>query len=209
MKKWMDLLCVLLLAGMAAAQSNMSLPAGTAMRVKLETTLATFSNKSGDPFQGRITQPVTLNGKTLIPVGATVLGHVTKVSEPRRIAGKPTIGIFPETVVLANGERYTLSATMVDTNAGRGFDVNREGQFKGEGRDSRDNKEVVFGTGGGMLVGGLIGGAKGVLVGGLVGATATVSHWLGKHRSATLPAGTELTLELDRPLMMSSLSVGQ
>jgi len=104
MKKWMDLLCVLLLAGMAAAQSNMSLPAGTAMRVKLETTLATFSNKSGDPFQGRITQPVTLNGKTLIPVGATVLGHVTKLSEPRRIAGKPTIGIFPETVVLANGE---------------------------------------------------------------------------------------------------------
>jgi hypothetical protein len=60
-----------------------------------------------------------------------------------------------------------------------------------------------------MLVGGLIGGAKGVLVGGLVGATATVSHWLGKHRSATLPAGTELTLELDRPLMMSSPSVGQ
>ena len=56
---------------------------------------------------------------------------------------------------------------------------------------------------------GLIGGAKGVLVGGLVGATATVSHWLGKHRSATLPAGTELTLELDRPLMMSSPSVGQ
>ena len=96
MKKWMDLLCMLLLAGMAAAQSNMSLPAGTAMMVKLETTLATFSNKSGDPFQGRITQPVTLNGKTLIPVGATVLGHVTKVSEPRRIAGKPTIGIFPE-----------------------------------------------------------------------------------------------------------------
>ena len=209
MKKWMDLLCMLLLAGMAAAQSNMSLPAGTAMRVKLETTLATFSNKSGDPFQGRLTQPVTLNGKTLIPVGATVLGHVTKVSEPRRIAGKPTIGIFPETVVLANGERYTLNATMVDTNAGRGFDVNREGQFKGKGRDSRDNKEVVFGTGGGMLVGGLIGGAKGVLVGGLVGATATVSHWLGKHRSATLPAGTELTLELDRPLMMSSPSVGQ
>ena len=77
MKKWMDLLCMLLLAGMAAAQSNMSLPAGTAMMVKLETTLATFSNKSGDPFQGRITQPVTLNGKTLIPVGATVLGHVT------------------------------------------------------------------------------------------------------------------------------------
>src|ERR1700716_3853974 len=209
MKKWMVLLGMLLLAGMAAAQSNMSLPAGTAMIVKLETTLATFSNKSGDPFQGRITQPVMLNGKTVIPVGATVLGHVTKVSEPRRIAGKPTIGVFPETVVLPNGERYTMNATMVDTNAGRGSDANREGQFKGEGRDSRDNMEVVFGTGGGMLVGGLIGGARGVLVGGLTGATGTESHWLGKERAATLAAGTELTLELDRPLMMTSPSVGQ
>jgi hypothetical protein len=210
MKKWMILSCILVLTAMTAAQSNMSLPAGTAMIVKLETTLATFSNKSGDPFQGRVTQAVMLNGKTVIPVGATVQGHVTKVSEPRRVAGKPTIGIFPETVVLPNGDRYTLSATMVDTNAGHGTDVNREGQFKGNGRDSRDNTEIAIGTGGGMLLGGLIGGAKGVLVGGVMGATATVAHWMGKHRSATLPAGTELTLELDRPLMMtSSANVGQ
>src|SRR5260370_34596426 len=160
-------LCRLKLAGMVGAQTNMSLPAGTAMMVKLEPTLATFSNKSGDPFQARITQAVTLNGKTLIPVGATVLGHVTKVSEPRRIAGKPTIGIFPETIVLANGERYTLSATMVDTSAGRGSDVNREGQFKGQGRDSRDNKEVVFGTGGVLLLGGLVGGGRRVCARGL------------------------------------------
>jgi hypothetical protein len=209
MKKWIVLVCVLLLAAMATAQTSLSLPAGTAMMVKLETTLATFSNKSGDPFQGRITQPVMLGSKTAIPVGSTVMGRVTKVSEPRRAAGKPTIGIFPETVVLPSGERYTLNATMVDTNAGRGSDVNREGQFKGNGRDGKDTKEIVIGTGGGMLLGGLIGGAKGVLVGGIVGASATVAHWMGKHRSATLPAGTELTLELDRPLMMSSSAVGQ
>jgi len=209
MKKWFVLICLLLVAATAAAQSNTSLPAGTAMMVKLETTLATFSNKSGDPFQGRLTQPVVLNGKTVIPIGATVQGHVTKVSEPRRVAGKPTIGILPETVVLPNGEHYTLNATMVDTNARRGSDVNREGQFKGEGRDSRDNAEIALGTGGGMLVGGLIGGAKGVLIGGVVGATATVAHWLGKHRSGVLPAGTELTLELDRPLMMSPPVEGQ
>ena len=29
------------------------------------------------------------------------------MNEPRRIAGKPTIGIFPEAVVLPNGERAT------------------------------------------------------------------------------------------------------
>jgi len=72
MKKWIALPCILLLAGTLAAQTSSSVPAGTALMVKLETTLATFSNKPGDPFQGRLSQPVTLDGKTLIPEGATV-----------------------------------------------------------------------------------------------------------------------------------------
>jgi len=208
MRKWMIFPGMVLLAGLAVAQTNLSLPEGTAMKVKLETTLATFGNKTGDPFQGRVMEPVQLNGKTVIPVGATVEGRVTRVAEPRRIAGKPTIGIFPETVILPNGERYMLNATLVDTNRGAGTDVNDEGQFKGDGHDRRDQIEVGMGTAGGMLMGGLVGGGKGVLVGGMVGATATVAHWLGKHRSATLPAGTEMTLELSRPLVMSAASSG-
>src|ERR1700691_4188796 len=96
MKKWMALPGTLLLAALAAAQSSSPVPAGTALMVKLETTLATFSNKAGDPFRGQLTQDVVLNGKTMIPAGATVEGRVTKVAEPRRIFGKPTIGIMPE-----------------------------------------------------------------------------------------------------------------
>ncbi len=207
MKKWMVLPGILLLAGMLAAQTNLALPAGTPLMVKLETTLATFSNKTGDPFQARVTQPVTLNGKTVIPVGATVEGRVTKVSEPRRISGKPTIGILAEAVILPNGERHYLDAMLVDTNAGAGTDVNEEGQFKGSGHDRRDTLETGGGAAGGMLIGGLIGGGPGVLIGGAVGATSTTVHWLSKHRSATLSAGTQLTLELNRPLMMTNTNV--
>jgi hypothetical protein len=202
--KWLALLSTLLLAGTLAAQTSPSVPAGTSMMVKLETTLATFSNKPGDPFRGKVSQPIMLNGQTLIPAGATVEGRVTKVSEPRRISGKPTIGILPEAVILPTGERYFLDATLVDTNIGQGSDVNNEGQFKGSGHDRRDTIETGGGTAGGMLVGGLIGGGPGVLIGGAVGATSTTVHWLAKHRSATLPAGTELTLELNRPLTLTT-----
>ena len=209
MRKLSGLFCMLLLAVAAGAQTDMALPAGTAFKVKLEKTLSTFSSKEGDAFAGRVTQDVVLDGKTVIPVGATVQGRVTKVNEPRRIAGKPTIGIFPEAVVLPNGERYMLNATVVDTNLRNGTDVNNEGQFKGDGIDGKDLTEIGMGTGGGMLVGGLAGGGKGLLIGGTVGATLTVAHWLGKKRAAVLPSGTELMMELSRPLAMTAETGGQ
>ncbi|HVI08612.1 MAG TPA: hypothetical protein VND65_09995 [Candidatus Binatia bacterium] len=192
-----------LMATLAFSQNAAPVPAGTALMVKLETTLATFSNKPGDPFRGQLSQPVSVDGKIIIPAGATVEGRVTKVSEPRRISGRPTIGILAETLVLPSGERLFLDATLVDTNIGNGSDVNQEGQFKGSGHDRNDQLEAGGGTAGGMLIGGLAGGPVGVLVGGLVGAGSTGAHWLSKHHSAVLPAGTELTIELNRPLTMS------
>jgi hypothetical protein len=209
MKKPFVLVCTALLAAAAMAQTNLALPAGTALNVKLETTLATFTSKSGDTFSGRVTQPVVMGGKTIVPVGTTVQGRVSRVKEPRRIAGKPTIGVVPESLVLPNGERYTLNATLVDTSLRAGTDVNEEGQFKGAGHDKGDLMEVGTGTGAGMLIGGLAGGGKGVLIGGAIGATATIAHWLSKHRSGVLPAGTELVMELNRPMTLSAASSGR
>src|SRR6202166_3302314 len=151
MKKWIALPSMLLIASVLTAQTSSPVPAGTTLMVRLNTTLATFSNRVGDPFQARVTQAVVVNGNTLIPVGATVEGRVTKVSEPRRISGKPTLGILPEALVLPTGERLFLDATLVDTNLGGGTDVNNEGEFKGSGHDRRDEIETGGGTAGGML----------------------------------------------------------
>ena len=226
MKTWMLLPC-LLLASLLAAQTNSvtetnlppptaqvsvpvpspqaigSVPAGTALMVRLDTTLATFSNKVGDPFRGSLTQPVVVNGQTLIPVGASVAGRVTKVTEPRRISGRPTIGILPEAIILPTGERYSIDATLTDTSI-KGTDVNNEGQFKGSGHYRSDTIEQGGGTAGGMLIGGLVGGPVGILVGGAIGAGSATGHWLAKHHSAVLPAGTELTLELNRPMALTN-----
>ena len=204
MKRHLATAASLLLATVAWAQSGVTIPAGTALNVKLENTLTSFSNRAGDPFQGRITSPVMIDGKPAIPAGTTVQGRVTKISEPRRIAGKPTIAIFPEAIVLPNGERYTLNATLVDTNVGKRTDVNTEGQFKGPGYDNKDLWEIGGGTGAGMLIGGLAGGGKGLLIGAAIGAGATTAHWLSKHNSATLPSGTELVMELSRSMTIGT-----
>src|ERR1700678_1958397 len=118
MKKTFSLASLLVTGSFAWAQT--ALPTGTAVKMKLETTLATFSSKAGDPFSARVTEPVVIGGKTVIPIGATVEGHVTKAIEPRRIAGKPTIAIFPENLILPNGDRFMLNATLVDTSERHG-----------------------------------------------------------------------------------------
>ena len=88
MNKLTVLVCTLLIALAATAQDNISIPEGTSLKVKLDTTLATFSSKSGDPFSARVMEPVLLDGKTVIPIGATLEGRVTRSTEPRRVAGR-------------------------------------------------------------------------------------------------------------------------
>jgi hypothetical protein len=197
----------LLLAGIALAQTATSVPEGTPLKVRLDTTISTFSNKVGDPFTAKTTEPVMIAGKTVIPAGSTVEGRVTKLNEPRRFKGRPTIGLLPEHIVLPDGQRFMLNAVLVDTNI-RGTDVTEEGQFKGAGHDRKDQIEVAGGTGAGMLMGGLIGGGPGLLIGGAIGAGATTTHWLTKRNSAVLPSGTELMLELSRPMTMSASAAG-
>ena len=187
----------------AATTPTTTLPQGTPLKVKLQTTISTFSSKVGDPFQGKISEPVVLAGKPVIPAGAVVEGRVTKLSEPRRIKGKPTIGILPEFVVMPDGQRIMLNAVLVDTNI-PGTDVNEEGLFKGPGHERMDQILVAGGTGAGMLIGGLIGGGPGVVIGGAIGAGTTTTRWLVKRGSAVLPSGTQLMLELSRPMVMSN-----
>ena len=198
------ILATALLSLPAMAQSTLT--PGTAVYLKLQSTLATFMNKTGDQFWGTVNQPVMESGRVVIPAGSRVLGHLTKVSEPRRIAGKPTIGLHPDSVTLPNGTKYALSAVLVDTNLRDGSDVNEEGQFKGSGHNRRDTRETVIGGGAGLAMGALIGGAEGGLIGAGVGAGATMAHWLYKRRSATLAAGAILIFEVSRPTIVGGSS---
>jgi hypothetical protein len=203
-KRLIMLTCVLLLASASMAQEAVSLPAGTAVRMKLETPISTTISKAGDTFSGRVTQPVMHEGKTVIPVGASVQGKVVRVSEPRRIKGRPTIELRPESVTMPDGSRFALNAVVVDTDPAADTEVDDEGKIKGKGRDGADNRNLIIGTAGGGTIGAIAGGGKGLLVGAAVGATAAVTYWLTKRKTAELVAGTEIIMELSRPMSMAA-----
>lgn len=185
-----------------------TLPVGTPVRMKLETPLATSGTRAGDTFSGRIMEDVRLNDKVILPVGASLQGQVIRVSEPRRIKGKPMIQLLPEAVVLPNGERYAISATVADTNKINGTSVDDEGRIKGPGHTDRDVMEIGAGTGVGAIVGAIAAGGKGSLIGAGIGASGTIIHWLTKRSSASLPAGSEIIFELSRPMVVAATPEG-
>src|SRR5512140_1961620 len=147
--------------------NDLALPPGTPVYMKLETPISTRTNKQGDRFSGRVTQPVMLNSKTIIPVGAGLEGTVMRADAERRFHGTPVIDLRPETITMPDGTRYIIVANVVDS--GRATTVDDEGRIHGNGRDGRDWKETAVGAGGGALIGGLAAGAKGSLIGTGVG----------------------------------------
>ena len=181
-----------------------TLPVGTPVHMKLETPLYSASTKAGDNFSGRVLEDVKLADKVIIPVGASLQGHVVQVTDPRRIKGKATLVLKPESLTLPNGQRYLVTASVVDTNKVNGTDVDDEGRIKGPGHTGRDTLEIGAGTGAGAVIGGLAGGGKGLLIGAVIGAGGTVAHWLTKKNSAYLPAGSEIIFELGRPMTVTT-----
>ena len=202
MKKAVGVMVVAALLSTMAAAQTLSLPAGTGVKMKLETPISTRTTKVGDPFAGRVTEPVMIENKVVIPVGAAIEGHVAKLAEPRRVKGRPEIDLRPDLLTMPDGSKFNISAVVVDTNV-NGISVSDEGKIKGAGASSGDKKEIAIGTGAGLAVGALAGGGKGAVIGAVVGASVTVAHWMTKHHSAELPAGSEITMELSRPMAMN------
>ena len=208
MKRTLSMIAAMpLLTALAMAEQGASLPAGTSLRMRLDTALSTRMSKVGDVFNGRLTEAVVINGQTMVPVGAWLTGRVMKLSDPRRIAGTPSIALLPDRIVMPNGNEFLITASVVDTAKSSRTTVDDEGRIHGAGRSGRDNAELVAGTGSGAIIGALAAGAKGLFIGGGLGFGAVAAHWLTKRHSAELPAGTEITLELNRPMTMSSAGV--
>lgn len=184
-------------------QQKLQLPTGTAVKMRLTEAIYSDANKAGDSFSGRVSEPVMLDGRTVIPVGATIEGHITRVSSPRRIKGRPEISLHPEAVTFPDGRMLSMSAVIVDSQVD-GTSVNDEGQIKGSGHTRGDLIEMGAGTAGGLTIGALAGGAKGAFIGAAIGGGAAMVHWLTKHHSTELPAGTELVMEISSPMTLSA-----
>lgn len=167
-------------------RDTMTVPAGTAIHVRLDHSLATNQNDSGEPFAATVASPVMVNGKEVIPAGAKAEGVVVTSKPSGRLKGHAYM---------------TLALSSVEV-AGKSYDVNTSTVGRQSGDHKKRNIAIIGGGGGGgALIGALAAGGKGALIGGPVGAGAglAVAAITGK-KQVHIPAETAMTFRLTQPL---------
>jgi hypothetical protein len=160
---------------------------GSVLGVRLDEPVSSATARVEDRVTAVVTREVIADGRTAIPAGSRVEGHVRFVERGGKFRERARIGIAFTTLVLPASERVSI-----ETEA-----IFREGESPAGEATSKIGASAVVGT----VLGAVIGGRKGAAIGGAAGAaggTAVVAA--GGTNDAVLAAGTSLTLRLTEPV---------
>jgi hypothetical protein len=91
-------------------QASGSLASGTAINATLSSPIDSKKCKPGDPVNAHSTEAVKSEGKTVIPKGAKLLGHVTQASARAKGESESSLGIVFDKAILKNGQEIPLNA---------------------------------------------------------------------------------------------------
>jgi len=113
-----------------------TLPKGTEISATVGQTLASNKNHVGDTFAARLSTPVQVEGKTVIPKGAKVIGRVVKVKNKEL---KVTLAS-----VELRGKSYELETNSVAQSAKNQSKNNAKDSAKTKGKtDTKEKKDVT------------------------------------------------------------------
>src|SRR5258708_11795446 len=93
-------------------QANASLGSGAAINAELTAPVDSKKAKPGDPVAGRTTEPTKSNGKTVIPKGSKLVGHVTQASARAKGDSESALGIVFDKAILKNGQEVPLNVAI-------------------------------------------------------------------------------------------------
>jgi hypothetical protein len=185
---------------MVGEEETLTIPAGSTLHVRLDTTLSTRTNQTGDPFAGRVVEPIIYEGVEVVPAGSTVEGRVAMIKQPGKVKGVGEMRLVPETIITPDEVRYQISAGLEEAEGAGGAKVkDEEGTIKGPASKKGDVIGAGVGAGAGAAIGGIAAGGDGALYGAGIGAGAMLIRSLFKRgKDIILPMGTELTFVVNR-----------
>jgi len=166
--------------------SNILVPQGSAITMRLQSTISTKTAQVGDRFQAAVTAPVHVNGRVAIPEGSNVSGHVILARQPGKASGRGELQLSYDQIAFD----------------GRSYGMNTNSQvYTSKSGTTKDVALIGGGAVAGGIVGGVLGGkddiAKGAAVGGAAGTGASL---LTRGPQLVLEQGTVLQTQLDQSM---------
>jgi hypothetical protein len=192
------------LLGWAVDGSDIALPSGTQLVVRLTNTLSTKGSEEGDPWAGKVAEPIFAGGQEVVPANSTVRGRVTFLKPAGRATGKGEMRVVAETISTPEQGTFTIVAQLHNADDNSGTKVkDDEGTVEGPGKSVKSAaKEAGIGAAGGAAIGSIAHGGSGALYGMAIGAMAGIVHSVAKkHQGPLLPPGTELTFTLNQTFL--------
>lgn len=171
----------------ALVPEGVTVPAGTAVSIRLQNAISSASNRPGDEFAAVLDEPIMVDGKTVAPRGAAVQGRVVAA----RSSGR-----------LHNSGYLRLSLVSVEMN-GKSVPVHSSSVFAMGGSHQKRNLALIGGGAGtGAVIGAIAGGGKGALIGSAIGAgSGTAGAYATGKKEVSFASERRLTFRLTQPLM--------
>jgi hypothetical protein len=165
-----------------------TIPAGTALPLVLDTGVGSDISRVEQPVQAHLARAIIIQGATAIAQGSPVSGVVTDAQRSGKVKGLAHLAMRFDTVTPRGvDERYRIRTTA----AGRTAPATKK----------KDALEIGVPAAGGAVIGALVGGKKGAAIGSAAAGgagTAVVLSTRGKE--VRLGKGALVTVRLAEPL---------
>jgi hypothetical protein len=163
-----------------------TVPAGTVITVKLGQAVGSKISNSGDTFTATVAEPVSVEGKVVIPEGSEATGTVVEAVPRGRFKGAAKLQLVLDSVSVG-GSSYKIETESVTRT------------MKGKGK--RTAGFIGGGAAAGAIIGALAGGGKGAAIGAAAGAGAgTAGAAFTGNKDISFPAESALSFGLLQPV---------
>ncbi len=181
-----------------------TVPNGTRFLVRLEDELSTRKHKVNKKFKARTLEPLQTADGTILPPGAEIRGHISRI-EPAGLTGHARLWLTFDEIRTPAG-KLPLVAEVVSVPGDHSVRPGESKEGEIEARTSKGRRDVEAAAAGaaiGAVVGATAKGGKGAGIGAAVGAATGFLISSGIGQELDLPKGTKLELELERPLYVT------
>jgi hypothetical protein len=173
-----------------AKTETITIPAGTALEVRLVNALSSGTAEPGASFEGTLASPISVNGAEVAAVGSAVTGKVANAVSSGRLSKPAELSLALTSLTPKGGSEVAISTSTWSA--------------AGESHKKRNAEFIGGGAAAGALIGALAGGKKGALIGGAAGAGGGTgaAAYTGK-KEIQLPAETKLEFKLSEAVSIT------